>query len=153
MILTEEQSIQEDEYIFPYHYLDMGSDEHKLYKDIGYFAKIKSIREQLPKYEIVDVLDAGCGGGRLCYELSKYPNFNLTGVDFSDKAIQFAKAFSCRGDYIVADLMTYKSRKKFDYIILSEVLEHFVKKDVNKILKNLHKLLKKDGELIITGGY
>lgn len=148
--MNKQQQIQEDEYIFPYHYLDMGSDEHKYYKDIGYLGKIKTIKEHLPKYEMVSVLDAGCGDGRLCYELSKWINLDVTGVDYSERAIKFAKAFDNKTEYVVADLMTYKSQKKFDYIILSEVIEHFIKKDIDKILKNIHKLLKKNGTLIIT---
>jgi 2-polyprenyl-3-methyl-5-hydroxy-6-metoxy-1,4-benzoquinol methylase len=74
----------------------------------------------------------------------------MTGVDYSERAVAFAKAFNTRGEFYTGDLNTFKSKKKFDYIILSEVLEHIPKKEINKMLKNLHSLLKKNGELIIT---
>ena len=95
------------------------------------------------------LLDVGCGDGRFCYEM-KNEKIKITGLDYSKKAIQFAKAFNPKILFINKDLIEYETNKKFDYIILIETLEHIKPELLDKFIKKIGDLSKKDGYLIIT---
>ena len=68
--IENKQQLQEDEYLFPYHYLDLM----KKYEHV--FQINNSCRQLVCKlllpYNGQRVLDAGCGDGRMCYELCKH---------------------------------------------------------------------------------
>lgn len=144
-----QQISQEEQYIFPYHYIDL-SQELKLFQDISYLSYLKIIKELLSPFKGQIILDAGCGDGRLCYEL-KRENVIIIGVDYSEKAINFAKAFSPNVEFQLQDLRNLKFLdKKFDQIVLMEVIEHIPPEEVSIVIKNLSRILKDDGILIIS---
>jgi len=98
------------------------------------------------------ILDVGCGFGFLAIELAKR-GFESFGIDFSPELISSAKKIALKQKYktkfIVADLtqkLPFKENS-FDVIILMNVIHHFWKFEV--ILKQLIKLLKKNGSIII----
>jgi len=146
--LTKKQKIQEETYIFPYHYLDLV-DEMYMLTNIEYLGLLKIVKELLKPYKNQLILDAGCGDGRLCYELKK-EKVNLVGVDFSKRAIRFAKAFNPEVKFFVQDLEKLRISEKFDYIVFMETLEHIIPNRIPKILDNFSKVLKENGKLIIT---
>tara|TARA_Y100000310_G_C20618158_1_gene781795 strand:- start:207 stop:941 length:735 start_codon:yes stop_codon:yes gene_type:complete len=148
MKLSQQQQVQEDEYTFPYHYLDLVEG----FRLIEYQDYIRVVRKLLGDINNKKIMDAGCGDGRFCYQLLK-ENANITGVDYSQQAINFAKAFSPRGKFIVGDLTklaTKTLKNKFDAIVSIETIEHIKPDKVRDIILSFHKMLKKDGELIIT---
>jgi len=89
-----------------------------------------------------DILEIGCGGGGILYPF-KQLGCNVTGIDISDNWINFAKdnygVDVCKKD--IASLA--KEGRKYDFIILSHVLEH-VPNPVDMLLET-KKLLKKNG--------
>jgi len=82
------------------------------------------------------VLDIGCGIGFLAYKLSKKASV-VNAIDIDQKAIQFAKKrFNNENiQYIYGDIMDFEFKEKFDYIILSNVLEHI--KERKKLLDRI----------------
>lgn len=107
-----------------------------------------------------NVIDLGCGNGRL-YELFKdNPKIQYTGVDFSEKLIDFAKErylknFSGSGPrpkFIVADITKYKlDPESYSGIFLIASYHHIPGKSERlEILKKIDKSLKKDGVVVIT---
>ncbi len=71
------------------------------------------------------VLDLGCGDGRLLEFLQQTKKSRVLGIDISDEALKVAKN---RGVPVVKADITSASfviSQEYDYIILSEVLEHF----------------------------
>ena len=96
--LTEEQRDQEDLYSFPYHYLDLKSDEHRLLLRIEGIAKLRLIRDYILKNNFKRILDAGCGDARLFHEIKDF-NGELVGVDYSERAIGFAKVFNPHAEF------------------------------------------------------
>lgn len=146
--LTRKQ-LQEREYNFPYHYLDLNGDEYKLIRNIEYLSYLKIVKSLLKPFTGQLILDAGCGDGRFCYEL-KNEKAKIIGVDFSEKAIKFAKVFNPNVKFLVQDLKSLNLSYKFDYIVLIETLEHFKPKEMVHILKNLFNVLKNGGKLVIT---
>lgn len=143
--LDEIQKKQEEEYIFPYHYLDLTTR----YKDIEYNSYLKIVSSWIKPTKNRILLDAGCGDGRFCYEM-KNKDLDIIGLDYSKKAINFAKAFNPEIKFVNVDLTSYKTTRKFDYIVLIETLEHIKPALIKPVLQILYDLLKQDGKLIIT---
>ena len=108
--------------------------------------------EELKKY-IKDgerVLDLGCGNGRL-FELFKNKKVEYIGVDFSEKFIK--KAREKYGDhFMVADAFNLPfSDNSFDSIWAIAFFHHIPSKHLRlKILKEIKRVLKKNGKVIMT---
>ena len=96
------------------------------------------------KQKITDksLLDFGCGIGGFIVKSQKISK-DVSGVEL-EKAL--FKSFKDRKLNISSNLKTFKT-KKFDVITSFHVFEHL--KDPIKVLKNLSKLLKKNGEIIL----
>lgn len=146
--LSKEQKIQENEYLLPYHYLDMICQQYKVYYRY-YLHKIEAVKSLLEPFNGQFILDAGCGDGRFCYEL-RNENVNIIGIDYSSRAIAFAKIYNPTSEFLVGDLSKVILRKKVDKIVCLDVLEHIPKEHLPPIISNFHFLLKDKGELIIT---
>lgn len=146
---NEKQLSQEVQYVFPYHYLDFISEEYRYFHHLEYVYCLELVKNALKPFEGQKVLDAGCGDGRFCYEMRK-ENVEMSGVDYSHNAIQFARAFCPAVTFYVEDLKKPNFPHLFDAITMVEVLEHIDPADIPLILKNLRAALKKDGKLIIT---
>lgn len=149
MTKLTKQKIQEESYDFPYHYLDLKSEIYKLVY-IRYLINLRIVKNLLKPFKGQIILDAGCGDGRFCYEMKK-ENVRIAGVDYSEKAIGFAKAFSPEIEFYVQDLKNLDfPKKKFDQIVMIETLEHLIPEEIPAVLENIHNVLKDDGTLIIT---
>jgi len=97
------------------------------------------------------ILDLGCGAGRLSLYAAKYAKF-VAGVDYIDQAIDYGKKFAVlcsvkNVEFNVGDLDTY-SKKKFDVILISEVLQHV--NNPQATLFRCKKILNKHGFVIIN---
>ncbi|MBN2275542.1 MAG: class I SAM-dependent methyltransferase [Bacteroidales bacterium] len=147
--LTDNQLIQEEQYTFPYHYADLISDRHRYFKFIGTLDLIRIVKNKVYSLNKNVILDAGCGDGRLCYEL-RDEKLTVAGADYSESAIAFARAFNPGLDFFVQDLRSLKLPYKFDLVIMMEVLEHFIPEQIPSILSSLSEILKADGKLLIT---
>jgi len=145
--LSKKQSVQEEEYNFPYHYLNLLSP----FQDIEYVSYLKIVKKLL-LLKGERILDFGCGDGRFEYEL-KNENCKLAGLDYSNKAIAFARAFnfgSKNTTFYPLKLKYFKPKKKFDYVVSIETLEHIPTSELSEVIAILKNLLRKGGRLIIT---
>jgi len=145
--LSPQQQSQEQEYYFPYHYLD-------LIPKYAYLDRIKHsyrriVRDLIGPGQGQSVLDAGCGDGRFCYEL-RGQGFRVTGMDYSDRALAFARAFCPDTEFIRQDLTQLQPDRTFDVVVLIEVLEHFPPDMVARVLASLRSCLAQDGRIIIS---
>ncbi len=108
---------------------------------------------QMKKYIIsrnAKILDIGAGPG--CFLSLIEKDFKLAIVsDISFAQLIFAKNKINKIDCIAcdADKLPFK-KESFDYIILSEVIEHLPKENSQNILKSIRILLKPSGRLILT---
>ncbi len=71
------------------------------------------------------VLDIGCGNGALTYDIAKKVK-EVVGIDLNKNNIAIAeeKYSAPNTEYLVGDVTTDLPNKKYDAIILSNVLEH-----------------------------
>ncbi len=115
--------------------------------------RIQYILDQLQdrNFKTLNILDVGCGGGLVSESLSKL-GAKVTGVDFIKKNIEIAKNHAIKKnikvDYLHANIEKMNLRKKYDVIIMFEILEHL--DDWRNFLLNINKNLNKNGTIIIS---
>lgn len=109
-------------------------------------AKAEVVKEISWKGKVV--LDAGCGTGELPYLIAKKGAKKVIGVDYSQEAIAVAKRMYNLPnlEYICDDITNIKG--KFDVITTLGTIEHT--DDPFAVLKQLKKMLKPKGSLIVT---
>jgi len=146
---VNKRRIQEDQYSLPYHYSDIFCEEQKLLWKIERRALLRLVKGLLEPFAGQAILDAGCGDGRLCYEL-KDLKVRVTGVDQSLAALSFARAFNPNINFQMDNLATMDLKEKFDAIILMETIEHIPTAKILKVFQNLQRHLKPGGMLLIT---
>lgn len=70
------------------------------------------------------ILDVGCGEGRNLRYFTKN-NYNVTGIDIYDEALQMAKLqFRGKANFLLSDLTSFSSQEKFDVVLCINVLHH-----------------------------
>ena len=117
--------------------------------------RIKYIRNIIAshskKNNNLKILDLGCGGGLVCEPLSRL-GANVTGVDFVLSNIKVAKLHAKKSnlniEYLHQDLNNLKITKKYDLILMLEILEHI--DNWEKLIKKVKKNLKSNGKIIIS---
>jgi ubiquinone biosynthesis O-methyltransferase len=131
-------------------YLEYAKEVKKQKNPLKYLSKEEST--YYPVYKLLngksglEILEVGCGYGYLTYSLHLLGH-KIKGIDISKKAIDYAKKHF--GNYFeVADLKDYKTNKKFDVIIATELIEHL--SDPAGFISACSKLLKHNGKIILT---
>ncbi len=82
--------------------------------------------EELPKGEPFSLLDIGCALGDGCRLLKKhFPQAEIVGADLSQIGIEKARSKSRDIEYFTFDLNKQEILKKYDYLTLIHILEHF----------------------------
>jgi len=149
MTLNPFQQKQEAQYGFPYHYLDVGSDHHRLVIAIEYLSLLNRVKRELGPFRGQSVLDAGCGDGRFCYEL-RSEHVEVTGVDYSERALSFARAFNPDVRFYCQRLDSLDLGRKFDAITLIEVIEHIPPSLLPQVTARIASHLETGGRLVVT---
>jgi 2-polyprenyl-3-methyl-5-hydroxy-6-metoxy-1,4-benzoquinol methylase len=110
-----------------------------------YFKKIINYLQNKYKNN-VSLIDVGCASGDFLYSLTK-KNFDLTGIDFSKASIKTAKKKVNSATFKIQDLnKEIKLKEKYDICTCLGTLSIF--DNSFKIINNLIKIVKKNGELI-----
>lgn len=147
---TKKQKDQEESYVIPYHYLDLFDASYKNIWSLEYLSYLRIVKSMIIGLKGGGVLiDAGCGDGRFIYEMAN-ERAELIGIDYSSRAIDFAKLYNPNSRFIVSDLTKFRLYKKVDIVVFIETLEHMKPKAVNKVMKNIADVLKRKGIFILT---
>lgn len=155
--MFEEQKIQEDQYAFPYHYLpyiERNEFHQHAYWSWGfrYLGGMHVVNSICNEESYESLLDLGCGDGRFISNLSRASStVKLLGVDYSKRAIGFAKAFNPALDYRAVNIMDDDlGGSKFDVVTLIEVLEHIPPEDLPEFVERAVSFLRPGGRLVST---
>lgn len=116
------------------------------------FKMPKYILDILSSNKKAKILDIGCGFGQHLEALNQLGYKNIFGIDISQRAIQQCKKNKLNVQKI-DDLNKYltKASDKFDFIIMSHVLEHIKKEEIISTLKNIKNYaLSSKGSILIA---
>ena len=95
------------------------------------------------------ILDVGCGNGNIARGIGSL-GYEVTGIDFSEDAIKYAKAKNTLQNvhFKVCSAEEVESDENFDAVICSEVLEHLHQPEI--LVTQLNAILRKGALLIAT---
>ena len=132
----------------PLHYL---WDEYSLamVDFAGYTTLIKELLPTPPQA----LLDVGCGDGYFAAMLASW-GYHVTGIDFSSRAVAFAKLFVPDAEFYECDVRTLKQttwlRGRFPVAVFIEVLEHIPPQYHEDSLVGTASCLCKGGRLVLS---
>lgn len=154
--LDEEQKRQEEQYDFPYHYIPTNeggtfTQTRQWSWGYRYLGGIQIVLDQLADIEFKSLIDIGCGDGRFLRELAKkYPETEMLGVDYSQRAIDFANAMNPNISYECRDIVEDELLKKYDVVTLIEVLEHIPPDNLQNFVDATVDMIRNNGKIILT---
>lgn len=154
--LDAKQSIQEEQYDFPYHYIPVIKNDlcyqHQNWEwGFKYAVGLLATKSILGKIPFNSLIDIGCGDGRFLHECKNwFPSKTTLGVDYSEKAIKLAKALNPTINFTACDITKTKPSKRYDALTLIEVIEHIPPDDLPSFLKSCAQRITNDGHIIIT---
>ncbi len=99
------------------------------------------------------ILEIGCGIGAMSDRLSKqWPDAKITGIDISERSIEIAtKLFQSDNCKFFTKLPSEEdNKKKYDLILLIDVIEHVEKKQRPELLTFIESNLKENGMLLLA---
>ena len=158
MNLSKEQQVQDNFYQFPYHYAVQFKQHFSMVYlfdwGLNYASAVELLLEKIENTKNRDsIIDIGCGEGRLSRELClKFPKAKVTGVDYSKRPIQLAKALNYELDieFIKANIIEDTLSQKYHVATLMEVYEHIEPTRALLFLKGVYNALGKGGILHLT---
>lgn len=146
----EPHKISNDDFFQKIHAFLMGSYYKKKKNAVERLCSyvFKKVYIEIPAKKGAKILDLGCGSGINLYNLNKL-GFDTYGIDFSEKAVNFARKELKLKNIKHGNLKSNSYPKNFfDVVILSHVIEHLP--DPKKTIILVKKILKKNGQVIIT---
>ena len=86
----------------------------------------------------MSVLDVGCGTGILSKHLADI-GASVTSIDISTKLVEYARINSAHKNivYMDGDICGYTSKKKYDIVVFSDVIEHIKPEELKSMLLRL----------------
>ena len=119
--------------------------------------EIYFLSENWKEKNFTEFLDIGCGFGRNCIFMAKH-NFKVSTFDLSKKSVEITKKNAkIQGikfnDIRVADMLNIPyPDNSFDCILAMNVISHTDKNGFDKILSEIKRVLKVNGEVYFTVG-
>lgn len=162
--LDPAQQIQAELYRFPYHYLPIPGPCYRLSRRWNfapsYLAALDLVRDWINarvassagdrRWEHIDL---GCGDGALIYHLGQYADIasrvNLSGVDYDEGAIAWARMFNPSAALYAADLGILEP-ESYDSASLVEVAEHVPPQQLPEFISKCRRLLRPNAQMVIT---
>jgi 2-polyprenyl-3-methyl-5-hydroxy-6-metoxy-1,4-benzoquinol methylase len=144
--------LQDDLYALPYHwFVAPPSPSTSLGDQLHYMGAIDSALNWLMPLTGKSVLDAGCGEGRVSFELIRR-GARVWGVDVSERAIVMARVLVPQAQFAASSLLDLRDLRDgfFDCVVLLEVIEHLPESERGSALRELHRVLAPHGTLVIS---
>jgi len=152
-----QQVVQESHYEFPYHYIPTWDGQRfaqtrNLAWGYEYLSYLQVVMDTVTRLPFESVLDVGCGDGRFLFELRRRCSAKrLVGLDYSRRAIAYAKAMAPDVEWICGDIRDSEVLDGcFDVVTLVETLEHIKPPELLDFLEGVERRLADDGALVVT---
>ncbi len=154
-----EQVVQERQYYLPYHYIPRRAGRRIVYAArldwaAEYLKSIELVAAAVNSTGAVQVLDLGCGDGRLINELSgRFEHCRFVGVDYSPRAIAMAELYrEHENAAFMAGTLESASlhRASYDLVTLIEVLEHIPIGETEEFVRDAFGMARPGGVLLVT---
>jgi SAM-dependent methyltransferase len=130
------------------HFNGIHSDTEKEFNLYNTYFNV-NYKKYLPADKNANILDVGCGMGHFLYFLEKEGNKNYLGIDVSEENIRFCKDHNFNVKQCdVFDFLT-QNTKPFQVIIANDIVEHFTKEEIVRLLELIKKNLSTDGIFIV----
>jgi ubiquinone/menaquinone biosynthesis C-methylase UbiE len=135
----------------------LGSEEFKNSGGRKLHPNVERMIDSLQLTKNMDVLEIGCGRGDTSLYVAKKVH-SVVGIDYSPEAIKIAKnirkkfpvTMQKKSDFEIMDATQLSfADNSFDYVILIDVINHLDPNEVEKMLKEISRVLKKGGKLFI----
>ena len=116
------------------------------------FVEKPMMRSMLENLENKKVLMLGCGTGEESLMLRQFGATDLVGIDISKVSIDIAQKSYPESQFLVADMSKLPFKDdEFDYVY-SSLAVHYTK-DVEKVFKEVCRVLKKGGKFLFSVGH
>lgn len=154
--MDEEQTIQEAQYSYPYHYIpEWGSNNFSQTQHwswgFRYLGGLKVVLDQLEDLSFSSLVDIGCGDGRFLREMGeRYPEKEVLGVDYSERAINLARAMNPDLVFEKRNIIEEPLAQSFDIATLIEVIEHIPPGQLDEFVEQVRKIIAPGGYLLVT---
>ncbi len=117
--------------------------------DCGYENWSQYFITRLREYPLVYGLDVGCGGGWFTRAFQR-AGYQMTGLDISPEMLDFAQAQAMkegsRSEYLLGDIVKFRSPKKYDFATAINDCVNYIPKDkLLSAFKKVSAALKKGG--------
>ena len=117
--------------------------------DCGYENWSQYLIFKLSRFPLVTGLDVGCGGGWFTRSFQKH-GYRMTGLDKSAEMLDFAQEKALkegvRGEYLLGDITSFRSPKKFDFVTaINDCVNYIPKNKLNAAFKSVYGALNKNG--------
>jgi acetyltransferase-like isoleucine patch superfamily enzyme len=97
-----------------------------------------------------EVLEVGCGEG-IILSILKKASSNIIGCDYSMEALDVAKRNNPDVEFVFSSCTNLKFEgERFTKVVLSDVAEHLLPKQFIRALAEIDRVLKRNGELVLT---
>lgn len=133
-------------------FLNAHKGRRDLELQVRYFKK--NYLRYMPKDKRCRILELGCGMGQFYYFCRKQGYNHYFGIDASKENIMHIK--SCldkRAKVKVMDMFEFLSKedgsKKYDVVVLNDVIEHLTKPEIFAVLDGVKKILIRGGVFLI----
>jgi len=143
---------QNRHYVFPYHHIPhfvngVARRTRSLGWGLEYLCYSYELKKIIESFRPNSVLDVGCGDGRLLGLLDSSIELRK-GVDLSEEAIRFAKAFHPDVHYEVTDVQSVEGQ--FDVVTMIEVLEHIPDEVIPSFVEAAFSKLRPGGMFLVS---
>ncbi len=104
----------------------------------------------LPQDKFAKILEVGHGNGGLLLWLQRMGYVNASGIDISPEQVQTAKKLGVKAVEEANCIEWMKDKKElYDMIFARDVIEHFRKDEIFKVVESCFNALKDDGILLL----
>ncbi|NQZ13987.1 MAG: class I SAM-dependent methyltransferase, partial [Alphaproteobacteria bacterium] len=144
---------QDQQYMFPYHHIPSFQKDGSVSRirdlDWGfdYMACLYHAKKTIEGFKPSSILEVGCGDGAIIGAMDS-AIARRVGVDLSEKAIPFAKAFFPQVEFSMLDASSMQ--EQFDAVMAIEVLEHIPDDGIHSFLQTLAARTKSGGHIYIS---